>query len=465
MASQQEFQRIPLTEIKVLREERQRKVIDVSNLVDSVSKRGVLNPIIITKDNVLVAGERRFEASKAAGLFDIPCRYLEDLDPIEAQIIELEENVKRSDLDWRDLVTAYSAIHDLYSLQPDWSQSKTADALGLGTGLLSSILRVARDIDNPRISEATSYRVAYNILSRVDQRATGDALSDIINATVTFGDELSDPPKREEGNEAPESEDQTEGSPKPAKDTYAPARAAASSPTEPSPDPILNVNFLEWTEAYTGQPFNFIHCDFPYGVNYNAGKMSGSQRWEQYSDSPDVYWTLLGCLCKNLDKLMSPSAHLMFWFSMEHYHETLEFFATHAPSLQVQKFPLIWTKSDNVGILPDPKRGPRRIYETCLIASREDRYILRSVSNSYSAPTDKTNHNSAKNIAMLKSFMSMFVDENTRMLDPTCGSGNALHAADQLGAKQVLGLEISPEHYTNALRSFKQAQALRRLSK
>jgi DNA modification methylase len=39
----------------------------------------------------------------------------------------------------------------------------------------------------------------------------------------------------------------------------------------------------------------------------------------------------------------------------------------------------------------------------------------------------------------------MFVDENTVMLDPTCGSGTALRAADFHKAKFVLGVEIDEE--------------------
>jgi DNA modification methylase len=39
----------------------------------------------------------------------------------------------------------------------------------------------------------------------------------------------------------------------------------------------------------------------------------------------------------------------------------------------------------------------------------------------------------------------MFVDENTIMLDPTCGSGSAVRAAEALGAPRILGIELDPE--------------------
>jgi DNA modification methylase len=198
--------------------------------------------------------------------------------------------------------------------------------------------------------------------------------------------------------------------------------------------------------------------DPPYGIEVFGGNMSGRKAHDTYSDEADVYWRILGCLCDNLDTLMTPSSHFMLWFSMEHYSKTLEFFRERAPSLDFSPFPLIWTKSDNVGILPDPKRGPRRIYETALIATRSDHLIVRPVSNSYAAPTDKTYHPSTKPEPMLRYFFQMFVDESTRLLDPTCGSGSALRAAESLGAKEVLGLERDPKHFEAAniaLRSFR----------
>jgi tRNA G10 N-methylase Trm11 len=48
----------------------------------------------------------------------------------------------------------------------------------------------------------------------------------------------------------------------------------------------------------------------------------------------------------------------------------------------------------------------------------------------------------------------MVVDENTRLLDPTCGSGSALRAADRMGAASVLGLEVNPEFASNARRAW-----------
>jgi DNA modification methylase len=52
---------------------------------------------------------------------------------------------------------------------------------------------------------------------------------------------------------------------------------------------------------------------------------------------------------------------------------------------------------------------------------------------------------SIKPFDMLIHFFRMAVDEHTTLLDPTCGSGNAIRAAKALRAKLTLGLEINDE--------------------
>lgn len=73
------------------------------DLMESVKKHGVIQPILVRQLNVLkedyeiVAGERRYRAAKALGMFDIPAviRILDEKDALEIQVIE---NLQRSDL-------------------------------------------------------------------------------------------------------------------------------------------------------------------------------------------------------------------------------------------------------------------------------------------------------------------------------------------------------------------------------
>jgi hypothetical protein len=215
-----------------------------------------------------------------------------------------------------------------------------------------------------------------------------------------------------------------------------------ADPTEESNDPMLNLDFNEWAKTYKGERFNFVHCDFPYGIDadkFNQGtKIHGT-----YPDDDKVYWALCESLVGNLENLCYDSCHFMFWFSMHKYHKTLQFFEERS-DIKFDPFPLIWVKNDGKGTLPDPNRGPRRMYETCLFGSRGDRPIVKvGVHNAILEKTDKSEHPTAKPVDVLEHFFQMFVSEHTRMLDPTAGSGTSLKAALTLGAKHVRGLEIN----------------------
>jgi hypothetical protein len=225
---------------------------------------------------------------------------------------------------------------------------------------------------------------------------------------------------------------------------------------------LFQTDFIQWLADYQGRKFNFLHCDFPYGMDIgeSAQVRTETGRNTGYEDSEDHYWTLCQALAASLDRILFPSAHVMFWFSLKHYAKTLEFFRTHT-DLVVQDFPVIWHKSDNKGVVPDAQRQPRRVYETCLLMSRGDRKIIRVVSNCYPAPTGDL-HTSEKPEPMLRHFMGMFVDELTEMLDPTCGSGGALRAAESLGAKRVMGLDISRPFLDIAAQQLMNSRRLRR---
>jgi hypothetical protein len=214
---------------------------------------------------------------------------------------------------------------------------------------------------------------------------------------------------------------------------------------------IMEGNFLDWAKSYTGPKFNFIHCDFPYGIGHGTSDLGKAKRWGSYDDSKDVYVDLIKCLIEHRSKFIAHSAHIMLWFSMNYYQLTIDAFKeAFGDDIWIDLYPLIWYKSDNLGILPDPKRGPRRIYETALIFSLGDRKIVKAVSNVCAAPSDKELHISQKSNIALMQFMSMFVDSNSRVLDPTCGSGSAIKVARRLGASYSLGIEKDPNYAKEA---------------
>lgn len=405
-----QFTSFIVSNIRVEREERQRKELKgIDELAQSIQRVGLIHPLVIERDGRLRAGERRLTAVKQLGWEAVSVQFVDELDEAQLQLLELEENIRREQLPWQDECQAVQHYHELrLSMDPDWTQTKTAEALGMSQQNVGQKMDVAAELrrGNTRITEAPKFSVARGIVGRVKER-------------------------REKAN--------------------AETITGYKTKTEERVAPIEHADFLQWLTTYEGPQFNFIHCDFPYGIGSDTHDQAAHPAYGGFKDDFETYENLIDGL-RAADHLINESAHLMFWFSMEFYEHTRT--RLEDCGWDVQRFPIYWVKSDNVGVLPDPSRGPRRIVETAFIASRGDRKVVRPVSNAVVLPTSKRIHMSEKPLAVLTHFFRMFVDEYSNVLDPTCGSGNALRVAQELKANYVLGLEINEEFHKLAKEHF-----------
>lgn len=383
-------------------------------LAESIGRLGLIHFPVITREMELVSGETRLEAMKLLGWDRTTITWSDSLETDELLSIELEENVKRTDLTWQEQCDGVRRYHELQvRREPTWNHERTAAGLGISVGTVSEYIQIARAVasGNARVIAAPKLSTAKGIVKRTIERNRADesALLKLIEGEIT---EVSTPAS-----------------------------------------PILNVDFIPWAESYSGAPFNLLHCDFPYGIDAEKFNQSAGAELGDYKDDFATYERLLEALEKFRDKLLGESAHCIFWFSMRHYTYTLG--RLRSIFSWVDPYPLVWHKSDNKGTLPDPQRGPRRVYEVAFLCSHGDRKLISPVSNTFSGPLERlAGHMSEKSQDMLTHFFRMLVDENTRLLDPTCGSASALRAADALGAGSVLGLERDSEFAANAQRAW-----------
>lgn len=109
-------------------------------LANSIREHGVLQPIVVVKDGAkykIVAGERRYRASKLAGLEKIPAiiRTLDAQNRLELSIIE---NAQREDLNAIEMATAYAKLKNQFNL----SQSEIAVRVGKSESSIVNTMRL-----------------------------------------------------------------------------------------------------------------------------------------------------------------------------------------------------------------------------------------------------------------------------------------------------------------------------------
>jgi ParB/RepB/Spo0J family partition protein len=330
---------VQISSITFDRTARQRSEIDVSDILESVRRRGILTPICITESGRLIFGERRLTAAKQCGHTEILARIAPDsLSEIDLETLELEENIMREDLSWQDRARAVYRLWQLYE-QP--TQTAFAKMTGYDSSTISRYLDAAQEMlkGNERVSNAPTLNKAVNVTVRQRERETNHALADIID---TVG-----------GSQPP--------------------------PLEVEVPSLLNLDFHSWAQTYSGLKFNVIHCDFPYGINLHESdqlQVDAPGTHQTYNDTEDTFWQLCETLASCRNNFLSHSAHMIFWYSMKFQVQVMDFMRNRLPEWTFDDYPLVWMKSDNRGIAPDVERRPRRIYETALFGWRGERKLV-----------------------------------------------------------------------------------------
>lgn len=133
---------LKITEVEPNREQ-PRKRFDqeaLEELAGSIQEYGLIQPIVVTKKEnyySIIAGERRWRASKLAGLKEIPAIIREDNDKINAEIA-LIENMQREDLNPVEKAMGIRTLIDNYGM----SQEDVAKKLGKGRSTVANWIRV-----------------------------------------------------------------------------------------------------------------------------------------------------------------------------------------------------------------------------------------------------------------------------------------------------------------------------------
>lgn len=160
----------------------------LNELADSIKEHGVIQPLIITTKNdndthEIVAGERRWRASKIAGLKTVPA-IIRDTQAQQKLEIAIIENVQRVDL------TPLEEAMSIYRLKNEFSLNlqEIAKKLGKATTTISNTMRLLqlpeeakKALMNNKITEGH----ARTILSLTDEKLQNTLLNKIITQNLS----------------------------------------------------------------------------------------------------------------------------------------------------------------------------------------------------------------------------------------------------------------------------------------
>ncbi len=136
---------IPIADIEP-NPDQPRQVFDqeaLKELADSIAVQGVLQPLLVSAKEDggyhLIAGERRWQAARLAGLKSVPC-LIKEVAPAERLALALIENIQRKDLNPLEEASAYARLTDDYGL----THEQVARAVGRDRATVSNFIRLLK---------------------------------------------------------------------------------------------------------------------------------------------------------------------------------------------------------------------------------------------------------------------------------------------------------------------------------
>ena len=107
---------VPVSSIKVANRIR-KEFGDIESLAEDIKVNGLINPVTLTPDGKLLAGERRLRAVKSLGWENVDARIVEDPDDMKQINIEISENDNRKEFTFSERKRIIEILHEMFDAE------------------------------------------------------------------------------------------------------------------------------------------------------------------------------------------------------------------------------------------------------------------------------------------------------------------------------------------------------------
>ena len=159
---------------------------ELQELAESIKNYGVLQPLLVQKKGTsyeLIAGERRWRATKLAGLKEVPV-VLREYSKQQAMEIALIENVQRADLNPIEEAQAYQQLVKEFHLTQEEIAARVSKNRATITNAMR-LLKLDEEIQNLLIKGAISSGHARAILSLEDKQLQKKAAKEVLDKRLS----------------------------------------------------------------------------------------------------------------------------------------------------------------------------------------------------------------------------------------------------------------------------------------
>lgn len=489
-------QTILLSDVKVLTRIRT-ECTNIANLAESIRQHGLIQPVVLNRDNTLVAGERRYRAHLHLGLDRIKFVYTDQVveEDVKAEL-EFEENRNREDFPWQDEALGVLKIYRMKrqcGMLEGWtySQQLAADMFKMSVGNINLVLQVAKKLEGEknlpmekrRYWQFTSCNEAYRLglMAEQEDAATAelarraklntDTLSQVV-ASRAIVEEV----KRIEASPDLLAKERERYASNPLNsvpfDTYWKERQAERETIENTvylSNQLVHADCIEYMNdpANSGR-FNHIITDPPYGIdmdNLNQLNQHGGMNIERVEDAHQVEENLdllarffpAAWKCTDDKAFVIVCGDVMVWQHMYDLATKVGF--------AVQRWPFIWRKVGQSVMNNCPGYNTTKDFEIAMICRKPGATLFQKLNTSFKDASNVeavklTGHPFAKPFELTRTFIEAVSMERQLILDPFMGGGSMI--LEILRAKRnVVGVEKELHHYNGTLETIKREYYLK----
>ena len=407
--------KLPINKIIVEEDRHRKQFTDIDTLANSIAEVGLIHPIVVEKKTkLLIAGERRLRACTALGWTEIEVTYKEDLDEWTLQAIQLEENIKRSNLTWQEEINAKLRLHELYQAKygktvegkPGGHRLKdTATLLGEAEGGTKMDVALAKAIlTNPELAKRDTKNAAYKAMLQSRELNLRSAIADILaeDCVTTKGEQ---------------------------------------------PIQLILGDSLDVLKGYPDGVFDFSITDPPWGVNVDES-VNLEEGWSDVRVDNIRGVDHLSPIFKELYRVLSEGAHCYVFYASMLHEKTKNMLS--GCGFTVSPIPLIWYKTRGGNI--DAYHRFTSTYEPIFFCHKGKPKTFGSPGMedvlAHATPTTKI-HPTQKPVPLLTSLINNASVPNEIGVDPFGGSGVFGVACSESGRRAVV-IEKDKEYYTLA---------------
>lgn len=422
---------------------------DIEDLAASIQRVGQLQPIVVDKNLVLIAGGRRLAAHIHLQREHIIADIREEVDEIARRDMELEENIKRKGLEWPEEVRA---VRDLYVLRNEkagmlehYTMRELAADTEKGLARVNFYCQLAMALDEmpdlgdePTMQSAWKrYRRAKEEQIRTEQARRGS------DTDFDLGEE-ADNDGEQKARRVPRPQ---EAEP----ETAIPLRQRIVKAAWKGKGILYHADSLDVVRRLDPGSIDCVVTDPPFAIGmFKEGDATGGARLaasagHMYDDDPHATLDMLDQIFMHVAKALKEDGHAYIFFHHTRYEEMFTMLRNHFGT--VEETPLIWKK--NTPGVGDPNITWVYSYEPCFWVNR-GRHLVKpqafNVLEYDTVPGVKKIHPTQKPDGLLRHIISASCLPGEVVLDPFAGSGSTLVGAFQVGCRFV-GIEREEKFY------------------